>query len=93
MLALLTDCTSESMHPRPHFPSLQHRLRFVLLFTTLLFFILRFTIHTTLLSPSLHRTSAPLQFSIVLGVLRTQEIACIWLQDHLRETIFILRLP
>ena len=51
------------------------------------------TIHTTLLSPSLRRTSAPIQFTIVLGVLGTQEISCIWLQGCLRETIFILRLP
>ena len=35
------------------------------------------TIHTTLLSPSLCRTSAPIQFAIVLGVLGTQEISCI----------------
>ena len=44
------------------------------------------TIHIALVSPSLHRTSAPIQFAIVLGVLGTQEIACIWLQGHLRET-------
>ena len=47
----------------------------------------------TLLSPSLCRTSAPIQFAIVLGVLGTQEISCTWLQGRLREAIFILRLP
>ena len=51
------------------------------------------TIHTTLVSPSLRWTSAPIQFAIVLGVLGTQEISCIWLQGFLRETIFILHLP
>ena len=30
------------------------------------------TIHITLVSPSLRRTSAPIQFAIVLGVLGTQ---------------------
>ena len=51
------------------------------------------TIITTLVSPSLRRTSAPIQIAIVFGVLGTQEISCIWLQGCLRETIFILRLP
>ena len=49
--------------------------------------------HIKLLSPSLRRTSAPIQFAIVLGVLGTQEISCIWLQGCSRETIFILHLP
>ena len=35
------------------------------------------TIRTTLLSPSLRRTSAHIQFAIVLGVFGTQEISCI----------------
>ena len=78
MLALLRDCTSESMHPMPHFQALQYLLCFVLSFTTVLFLIVRTkklisTIHTTLLSPSLHRTSAPIQFTIVFCVLVTQE--------------------
>ena len=83
MLALLRDCTSESMNPRPCFQALQYRLCSVLSLATLLF--LNFfrlqkpicTIHTTLVSPSLRRTSAPMQFTIVLGVLGTQEIYCI----------------
>ena len=49
-------------------------------------------LYYTLLSPSLRRISAPIQFAIVLGVLGTQEISCIWLQGCLRETIFILHL-
>ena len=82
MLALLSDCTSESMHPRPHFPLLQYRLCSILLFITLLFSLFALqklisTIHTTLLSPYLRRTSAPIQFAIVLGVLGTQEVSCI----------------
>jgi hypothetical protein len=35
------------------------------------------TIHTTLVLPSLRWTSAPIQLTIVLGVLGTQEISCI----------------
>ena len=98
MLSFLRDCTSESMHPRPHFQALQYRFCARLLFATLMFLFIQIikhisTIHITLLSPSLRRTSAPIQFSIVLGVLGTQEISCIWLQGCLRETIFILRLP
>ena len=48
--------------------------------------------HITRLLPSLRWTGAPIQFAIVLGVLGTQEISCIWLQGRLWETIFILRL-
>ena len=97
ILALLRDCTSESTDPRPHFQALQYRFCARLILATLLFLFIQiikiyFTIHITLLSPSLRRTSAPIQFAIVLGVLGTQEISCIWLQGHLRETIFILHL-
>ena len=46
------------------------------------------TIHITLLLPSLRRTSAPIQFAIVLGVLGTQETLCylvagLFERDHL----------
>ena len=97
MLALLRDCTSESMHPWPHFTSLQYRLCSVLLFTPCCFLFLALqklisTIHTTLLSPCLRQTSARIQFAIVLGVLGTQEIYCIWLQGRSRETISVLHL-
>ena len=66
------------MNLRPCFLSLQYRLRSLLSLVTLLFynFILQIplsTIHIALVSPSLRRTSAPIQFTIVLGVLGTQE--------------------
>ena len=49
------------------------------------------TIHITLLSPSLRRTSAPIHFAIVLGVLGTQEtfyylVAGLFERDHLHPT-------
>ena len=51
------------------------------------------TIHITPVAPSLHRTSAPIQFTTILGVLGTKRLFVIWLQGCLRETIFILQLP
>ena len=97
MLALLRDCTSESMNRRPCFQALQYRLCSILSLATLLFVYFRLqkhisTIHTTLVSPSLRQTSVHIQFTIVFSVLGTQEISCIWLQGRLRETIFILHL-
>ena len=98
MLALLRDCTSESMHPRPHFPSLQYRLCSVLLFTTLLFFycshyknsyllsILHFYHH--LFAELVHLYKLPL-YLVCWGHKR---LFIIWLQARLRETIFILHL-
>ena len=49
------------------------------------------TIHIPLVSPSLHRTSAPIQFTIVLGVLGTQEtlsylLAGLFERGHLHPT-------
>ena len=74
-------CTSESMNPRPCFNTLQYRLCSFLSLITLLFYNFRLqiplsTIHIPLVSPSLCRTSAPIQFTIVLGVLGTQETLC-----------------
>ena len=96
ILALLRDCTSESTDPRPHFQALQYHFCARLLFATLLFLFIQIikyisTIHITLLSPYLHRTSAPIQFSIVLGVLGTQEISSYLVagsfeRDHLHPT-------
>ena len=65
-------CTSESMNPRPCFNTLQYRLRSLLSFVTLLFLYFQITktiifIHIALVSPSLRRTSAPVQFTIVWG--------------------------
>ena len=98
ILALLRDCTSESMDPRPHFQALEYRFCARLLFSTLLFLFIQITKiyfyhqYYTFITISLP-PSAPIQFAIVLGVLGTQEISCIWLQGRLRETIFILHLP
>src|SRR4051812_2391497 len=49
------------------------------------------TIHIALVSPSLRRTSAPIQFTIVFGVLGTQETLCylvagLFERDHLHPT-------
>ena len=49
------------------------------------------TIHIALVSPSLRRTSAPIQLTIVLGVLGTQETLCYLVaglleRDHLHPT-------
>ena len=82
------------MNPRPCLLALQYRLRSLLSLVTLLFlyfFRLQIPISTThiaLVSPSLHRTSAPIQFTIVLGVLGTQETLCylvagLFERDHL----------
>ena len=96
ILALLRDYTSESTNPRPHFQALQHRLCYVLSIATLVFLLFLLqksisTIITTLVSPSLRRTSAPIQFTIVFGVLGTQETFCYLVagsleRDHLHPT-------
>src|SRR3954471_9070845 len=49
------------------------------------------TIHIALVSLSLHRTSAPIQFTIVLGVWGTQETLCYLVaglleRDHIHPT-------
>ena len=69
------------MNPRPCFLPLQYRLRSLLSLVTLLFYNFRLqkpisTIHIALVSPFLRRTGAPIQFTIVLGVLGTQETLC-----------------
>ena len=76
MLALLRGCTSESTDPMPHFQALQYRFCARLLFVTLLFLFIQI-IKIYFYHPSLRRTSAPIQITIVLGVLGTQEISCI----------------
>ena len=96
ILALLRDCTSESTYPRPHFQALQYRLCSLLSIATLLFLLLLLqkplsTIHIALVSPSLHGTSAPIQFTSVLGVLGTQDTLCYLVvglleRDHLHPT-------
>ena len=96
ILALLGDCTGESTYPRLYFQALQYRLCSLLLLATLLFLLLLLqksisTIHITLVSPSLRRTSAPIQITIVFGVLGTQEtfyylVAGSFERDHLHPT-------
>ena len=81
------------MDPRPHFQALQYHLCSLLLLATLLFLLFLLqksisTIITTLVSISLRRTSAPIQFTIVFGVLGTQEtfyylVAGLFERDHL----------
>ena len=83
------------MNPSPCFLSLQYRLRSLLPLVTLLFLYFQITktyiistIHITIVSPSLRRTSAPIQFTIVFGVLGAQETLCylvlgLFERDHL----------
>ena len=92
----MRDCTSESTDPRPHFQALQYRLCSLLLLATLLSLLLLLqkpisTIHITLVSPSLRRTSAPIQITIVFGVLETQVtfyylVAGLFERDYLHPT-------
>ena len=56
------------------------------------FILPRFATPITHILPSLRRTSAPIQFTIVLGVLGTQETSCIIIpglleRDHLQPLI------
>ena len=84
------------MNPRPCFEALQYRFRSLLSLATLLFLYFSdyksvSTIHITLVSPSLRRTSAPIQITIVFGVLGTQETLCylvagLFERDHLHPT-------
>ena len=84
------------MNPRPCFLAFQYRLRSLLPLVTLLFLYFKLQkpisiIHIALVSPSLRRTSAPIQFTIVLGVLGTQETLCylvagLFERDHLHPT-------
>ena len=93
---MLRDCTSASTDPRAHFQAYQYRLCSLLLLATLLFFIVTITktniyYHYTLLLPSLRRTSAPIQITIVFDVLGTQEtfhylVAGLFERDHLHPT-------
>src|SRR3990170_3540826 len=96
ILALLRDCTSKSTDPRPCFQALQYHLCSILSTATLLFLLFLLqksisTIHITLVSPSLRQTSAPIQITIVFGVLGTQQtfyylVAGLFERDHLHPT-------
>src|SRR3989337_4562321 len=99
MLALLRDCTSENMNPRPCFQAFA--IPFLLTFVTcyLAFFI--FSDYKNLYLPSIlhlyqhlvaelvHLYNLPLYW-VCWGHKR---LFVIWLQGCLRETIFILLLP
>ena len=96
MLLLLRELAlSGSMNPRPCFNALKYRLCSLLSLVTLLFLYFRLqkpisTIHIALVSLSLRQTSAHVQFTIVLGVLGTQDTLCYlvaWLfeRDHLHR--------
>ena len=99
MLMMLRVVTNESMKPRPCFS--KHWYTFFSYFCHLFVcchFYYRitkspFTIHITCILPSLHRTSAPIQLTIVLGVLGTQETSCILIAGLLESDIFDLYLP
>ena len=99
ILALLRDCTSESMNPRPHFQALQYRLRSLLLVATLLFFYCSYYKNQYLLSllHLYHHLFAELvhlyNLLLYLVCCGHKRLFVIWLQGCLRETIFILRLP
>jgi hypothetical protein len=90
--------TSESMIPRPCFQALHTvYLLFCYLFACCHFyFILHLPliiIHTTCISLSLRRTSAPIHLTSVLGVLGTQETFCIVIAELLERDSFDLFLP
>src|SRR4051794_3097917 len=51
------------------------------------------SINTTCISLCLHRTSAPIHLTSVLGVLGTQETSCILIAGLLERDIFDLYLP
>src|SRR3954469_595541 len=51
------------------------------------------SIHTTCISLSLRRTSAPIHMTSVLGVLGTQETSCILIAGLLERNIFDLYFP
>ena len=96
MLMMLRVVTSESMKPRPFFPSID--TLFLVTFVTCLLaaiFIIKspFTIHITCILLSLRRTSAPIHLTTVLGVLGTQETSCILIVELLERDIFDLYLP
>ena len=78
MLMLLGVTTSESMKPRPCYTICAHFFHSLPCCNFYYRFILpRFATPITHILPSLRQTSAPIQFTIVLGVLWTHETSCI----------------
>jgi hypothetical protein len=98
MLSLLRVSTSESMIPRPCFQALNTiYIQFCYMFARsdiyFRLYLLLIIIHTTCISLSLHRTSAPIHLTSVLGVLGTQETSCIIIAWLLERDSFDLLLP
>src|ERR1041385_927186 len=95
MLMLLGFASSESMKPRPCFHHCNTVCAHVYhLFACCTFYyrfiLLCFATPIIHILPSLRRTSAPIQFLVVLGVLGTQETSCILIAGL---TIFNLYFP
>jgi hypothetical protein len=95
---LLRVTTSESMIPRPCFQALNTvYIQFCYMFArNNIYFrlhLLLIIITTTCISLSLHRTSAPIHLTSVLGVLETQETFCIVITGLLERDRFDLFLP
>jgi hypothetical protein len=90
--------TSESMIPRPCFQAL-HTIYFPFCYMFArsdIYFrlhLLLIIITTTCISLSLHRTSAPIYLTSVLGLLGTQETFCIIIVGLLERDSFDLLLP
>jgi hypothetical protein len=95
---LLRVPTSESMIPRPCFQAL-HTVSFQFCYmfahSDIYFrlYLLLIIITTTCISLSLHRTSAPIHLTSVLGVLETQETFCIIIIGLFERDSFDLLLP
>jgi hypothetical protein len=90
---LLRVTTSESMIPRPCFQALNTvYIQFYYMFAhSDIYFrlhLLLIIITTTCISLSLHRTSAPIHLTSVLGVLGTQETFCIVIAGLLERDSF-----
>jgi hypothetical protein len=90
--------TSESMIPRPCFQALHTvSFQFCYMFACSdIYFrlhLLLIIITTTCISLSLHRTSAPMHLTSVLGVLGTQETFCIVIAGLFERDSFDLLLP
>jgi hypothetical protein len=88
----------ESMIPRPCFQALNTvYFQFCYMFarsdTYFRLHLLLIIITTTCISLSLHRTSAPIHLTSVLGVLETQETFCIVIAGLLERDSFDLLLP
>lgn len=93
ILALLRNCTSKSTDPRSHFQAFNTVCAHFCYSLPCYFLLLLlqksiYTITTTVVSPSLHQTSAPIQNTIVFGVLGTQEtsyylVVVLFERDHL----------